>query len=295
MALSSLIRFGTSTWTYEGWQGQVYQKAYKKTNFARECLGEYCQYLYNGEPLFRTVGNDSTFYRPPTVNQLRHYLTQIPEDFQMCFKVWEELTIPTFSSHPRYGVKAGQANPRFLDAGLFKELVLSPYREAGFGSNTGPFLFEFQRHGMLARDFVDKLDNFFAQLPRDFSYAVEIRNSGMLGSLYRDMLAGHGVAHVYNHWSYMPAIAEQHRKMEAFTAPFIVLRLLTPLKMSYEAAKKRAEPYTKIVGELTDMRKEAVVLIKDAIGQNRKAYVLVNNRLEGNAPLTVQALVDHLD
>jgi len=29
-----------------------------------------------------------------------------------------------------------------------------------------------------------------------------------------------------------------------------VLRLLTPLKMSYDAAKKRAEPYTKIVEEL---------------------------------------------
>jgi hypothetical protein len=24
MALSPFIRFGTSTWTYEGWQGQVY-------------------------------------------------------------------------------------------------------------------------------------------------------------------------------------------------------------------------------------------------------------------------------
>ena len=67
MALSPLIRFGTSTWTYEGWQGQVYQKQYHKTTFARECLGEYCQYFYNdnGAPLFRTVGNDSTFYRPP--------------------------------------------------------------------------------------------------------------------------------------------------------------------------------------------------------------------------------------
>jgi hypothetical protein len=41
----------------------------------------------------------------------------------------------------------------------------------------------------------------------------------------------------------------------------VVLRLLTPLTMSYEAAKKRAEPYNKIVGELLDMRKEAVVLI----------------------------------
>ena len=269
-------------------------RPYKKTSFARECLGEYCQYLYNGEPLFRTVGNDSTFYRPPTSNQLRNYLKQIPEDFEMCCKVWEELTIHTFSSHPRYGTKAGQANPRFLDAGLFKEVVLAPYREAGFEPHTGPFLFEFQRHAIPARDFVAKLDTFFAQLPHDFSYAVEIRNAGMVGPLYRDMLAGHGVAHVYNHWSYMPSLAEQHQKMGSYTAPFTVQRLLTPLKMSYEAAKRRAEPYDKIVGELPDMRKEALVLIKDAIGQNRRAYVLVNNRLEGNAPLTVQALTDLL-
>jgi uncharacterized protein YecE (DUF72 family) len=292
VAISPLIRFGTSTWTYEGWQGQIYKREYKKTLFARECLGEYCQYLHNGQPLFRTVGNDSTFYRPPTANQLKNYLNQIPEDFQMCFKVWEELTIPSFSTHPRYGVKAGQANPRFLDASLFKDMVLAPYREANFGPHAGPFLFEFQRHGMLPSQFVGKLDTFFRQLPHDFSYAVEIRNAGMLGPLYRDTLASHGVAHVYNHWSFMPSLAEQHQKMDTFTAPFAVLRLLTPLKMSYEAAKKRAEPYNKIVGELPDMRKEAVVLIKNAIGHNRRAYVLVNNRLEGNAPLTVQALTD---
>jgi uncharacterized protein YecE (DUF72 family) len=294
VAISPLIRFGTSTWTYEGWQGQIYKREYKKTLFARECLGEYCQYLHNGEPLFRTVGNDSTFYRPPTANQLKNYLNQIPEDFQMCFKVWEELTIPTFSTQPRYGVKAGQPNPRFLDTSLFKDLVLTPYREANFGLHTGPFLFEFQRHGLLTSEFVGKLDTFFGQLPRDFSYAVEIRNAGVLGPLYRDMLASHGVAHVYNHWSFMPGLAEQHQKMEQFTAPFTVMRLLTPLKMSYEAAKKRAEPYTKIVGELPDMRNEAVVLIKNAIGHNRRAYVLVNNRLEGNAPSTVQALTDLL-
>lgn len=70
MSLLPLIRFGTSTWTYEGWQGQVYQGQYAKSTFARECLGEYCQYQYQDEPLFRTVGNDSTLYRPPTTNQL---------------------------------------------------------------------------------------------------------------------------------------------------------------------------------------------------------------------------------
>ena len=57
LSLSPLIRFGTSTWTYEGWQGQVYKRQYAKSTFAWECLGEYCQYEYQRESLFRTVGN----------------------------------------------------------------------------------------------------------------------------------------------------------------------------------------------------------------------------------------------
>ena len=240
------------------------------------------------------MGNDATFYRPPTANQLRHYLNQIPEDFEMCFKVWEEITIPTYAKQPRYGARAGQPNPRFLDAKLFNELVLTPYREARFEPHTGAFLFEFQRHGMMAEEFFMRLDDFFRQLPKDFQYAVEIRNPGLLGPEYHKMLEVYGVAHVYNHWSSMPTLAHQHSRMGSFTTPFTVLRLLTPLKMSYEAAKKRAEPYNKIVGELPEMRRETVELVNMALAENRRAYVLVNNRSEGNAPLTVQALSDML-
>ena len=40
------------------------------------------------------------------------------------------------------------------------------------------------------------------------------------------------------------------------------------------------------------MRREALILIREAVQHNRQAYVVVNNRLEGNAPLTVQALTD---
>jgi len=294
MPLSPLIRFGTSTWTYEGWQGQIYTRKYTKTAFTRECLGEFCQYLYRGQPLFRTVGNDATFYRPPSANQLTRYLTQIPEDFQMCFKVWEELTIPTYAKHARYGSRAGQVNPNFLNADAFTKLVLQPYRDAQFGPNTGPFLFEFQRHGMPAEEFIGKLDDFFDSVSAEFRYAVEIRNAGLLGPRYHDMLRAHGVAHVYNHWSYMPPLAEQHQRMKTMTAPFTVIRLLTPLKMTYEAAKKRAEPYDKIVGELPEMRKDTVSLIQEATAENRSTYVLVNNRAEGNAPLTIQALIDRL-
>jgi len=62
--------------------------------------------------------------------------------------------------------------------------------------------------------------------------------------------------------------------------------------MSYETAKKRADPYDKIVGELPEMRREMVELVKRAVTEGRRSYVLVNNRAEGNAPLTVQALTD---
>jgi hypothetical protein len=42
------------------------------------------------------------------------------------------------------------------------------------------------------------------------------------------------------------------------------------------------------------MRREAVQLVRQAIGAGRRAYVLANNRAEGNAPLTVEALAGML-
>jgi hypothetical protein len=151
----------------------------------------------------------------------------------------------------------------------------------------GPFIFEFQQHGLASQEFCTRLDRFLGEISRDFRYAVEIRNAGLLGLDYRQVLERHRVAHVYNHWSYMPSLFDQHQRMgERFTAPFTVLRLLTPLNMSYEIAKKRAAPYNRIVGIVPQMRQESSALIKQAAGENRLTYVLVNNRLEGNAPLT---------
>jgi len=70
MALSELIRFGTSTWTYDGWQVQVYKRTYPKRRFRQDSLAEYAQYTYQSEPLFRTVWIDHTFYGPPTAKML---------------------------------------------------------------------------------------------------------------------------------------------------------------------------------------------------------------------------------
>ena len=65
-------------------------------------------------------------------------------------------------------------------------------------------------------------------------------------------------------------------------------------KMSYEAAKERAESCIKIVEELPQISRVAVHLMRQAVIEGRRASVLVNNRSGGNGPLTVQALAKML-
>lgn len=286
------LRLGTSSWAYEGWQGLVYHRTYPKNRFSQDTLAEYATYAVNGAPLFRTVGIDHSFYRPAGVKQLAHYAEQVPENFRFCSKVWEEITIPAYANLPRYGVKAGKPNPRFLDADAFRDLVLEP-AQAGLGAKLGPLIFEFQRWGTGDPSFLDKLDHFLEQLPSGIPYATEVRSPALLGSRYRDILKSHQVAHVYNHWTAMPPIADQHQRLEqSFTAPHVVVRLLTPLGLKYEKAVERYKPYDRIVQPQLQMRQETVELTKQAVRESRSTYVLVNNRAEGCSPLTVQALVE---
>src|SRR5215217_7119636 len=212
MTLSPLIMFGTSTWAYEGWQGTVYMKEYPKGRFKKDCLAEYAAYQYNGAPLFRTVGLDQTFYRPPTDQQLEDYAAQLPAGFEMCSKVWERVTIPQFPNLPEYGAKAGLTNADFLSADIFLNEVLPPYQRS-FKDHTGPFIFEFQRTGIEPDEFLTRLDDFLGKLPTEFRYSVEIRNPALLTPDYRFLLQKHSVSHVYNHWTYMPGLMEQHTRL----------------------------------------------------------------------------------
>lgn len=289
MPLSPLVRLGTSTWTYEGWQGAVYRQSYAKGRFKQDCLAEYARYEHDGEPLFRTVGFDFTFYGPPASKQLAHYASLLPAGFQACAKVWEEITIPVYPAGPRYRGKAGP-NPRFLDAGYFIDQVLAPF-DRTFQAHTGPFIFEFQRTGLDPATFVPKLDAFLSRLPARYEYAVEVRNPAVLSPEYRAILAAHGVSHVYNYLYGMPALDQQHATLDTtFTAPFVLFRLLTPRDTTYQDAVKAYQPYDTLVRPLPDMRESTARIVMQAVQEHRRAYVLVNNRSEGHAPGTVKAL-----
>src|SRR5437764_14042636 len=163
------IKFGTSTWTYDGWAGDVYHRTYRGAQPARR-LEEYARY-----PLFRTVGIDSAYYEPPSEAALAAYARALPAGFLCVSKVWDRITARRFNQDPRWGNLAGERNPDFLNAALFKEAVLGPYRRA-FSDHAGPFVFEFQ--AMRGKDlpepagWAEELDAFLRELPRDFRYPV---------------------------------------------------------------------------------------------------------------------------
>src|SRR2546423_12565882 len=85
-AIPPEIRFGTSTWTYDGWFGDVYHRRYRGPQPASR-LEEYARY-----PLLRTVGIDSAFYDPPSEAELQSYARALPPGFPCVSKVWDRIT-----------------------------------------------------------------------------------------------------------------------------------------------------------------------------------------------------------
>ncbi|PYO99449.1 MAG: hypothetical protein DMD61_07080 [Gemmatimonadetes bacterium] len=283
------IRLGTSTWTYDGWAGEVYHRAYRGAQPARR-LEEYARY-----PLFRTVGIDSAFYDPPTEEVLAAYARALPPGFPCVSKVWDRITARRFNQDARWGNLVGQRNPDFLNADLFKEAVLGPYRRV-FSDHAGAFVFEFQ--AMRGKDLPEpaqwagELDEFLRQLPRDFRYAIELRNPELLSDVHGAVLARHGVAHVFNSWNEMPPIGEQLELPWTFPAGFTVVRALLRPGRAYADAVKLFEPYDRIRDPQPEVRQDLLHVVAEVMRRRLEALLLVNNRLEGNAPGTIRALVE---
>lgn len=286
------IKFGTSTWTYPGWKGLVYQNEYSsEQDFKNNCLKEYVKF-----PIFRSVGIDHSFYKPLSAKQVQMYLRMMSPRIRPCSKVWEQITIPQFPDHPRYGTKRGLINPNFLNLELFKDKVLSCFQQIDFIRSTGPFIFQFPTisSSLFSKEaFFEKLDVFLNELPTIFRYAIEVRNPDFLTTDYFSILNNHSCTHCFNHWNYMPTLKEQMKaaaKAGGLKANFFVARLLTPRNISYQIAVERFHPYSKLQQPNHEMRKDVVTLLKRVINRGGEAFVIVNNRAEGNSPMTINEI-----
>ena len=289
--IPSLVRFGTSTWNYPGWRGLVYHRDYGPKGAAARMLKEYAAF-----PLFGTVGIDSSYYGPPTEAVLRSYADNLPAGFPCISKVWSQLTIHTFTK-AQDREKAGKINPDFLNPDLFVEEIYQPYQRH-FAEHTGPFVFEFQTIAKSSRigpeGFASRLDEFFSALPRDAQYAVEVRNDEFLTPMYFAVLREHGVGHVLSSWTRMPPLGHQLDLPGSITAPFILARALLRPGRTYNEAVDAFAPYDRIREPNPKLRRDLARLVEEAVRLRIPAYLLVNNRAEGSAPLTIAAVAEML-
>jgi uncharacterized protein YecE (DUF72 family) len=288
------ILIGGSSWKYEGWLGQVYSRErylsrgrFSNKAFQAECLREYVE-------TFPIVCGDFAFYQFPSVEFWRKLFGQTPAHFQFAFKVPEQITCKVFPSHPRYGSQGGKDNPAFLDRAVLHEMFLRPLLP--HRTQTAVLIFEFGAFGKTSfaavDEFLDRLDPFLAALPPEFRYAVEIRNPDFLKPDYFACLRSRGVAHVYNAWSRMPELGRQMAMPGSATADFLVCRALLRHGRQYADAVASFAPYTEVRDPNPEARESMRAMIGRAREEKKFLFLFVNNRLEGNAPLTILSLVD---
>lgn len=287
---------GTSSWKYEGWLGQIYtperyhwRGRFSRKRFEEECLAEYAE-------TFPVVCGDFSFYQFPTAEFWAKLFRSAPPPLQFALKVPDEITVSRFPVHARYAHRAGVKNPNFLSLDLLKAEFLDllfPHRE-----RIAALIFEF---GTIAKSapadlagFVAALRKVLTALPESFRYAVEVRNPEFLERPYFSLLQDHNVAHVFNAWTRMPVISKQMRIEEAFTANFTLARALLRFGRKYEDAVKAFSPYREVEEPNHEVRQALRNLLVRAKERGEPTYIFVNNRLEGNAPGTIEAVIEDL-
>ena len=284
------VRWGTSTWTFDGWKNQIYFKKYKnKKEFNHASLEEYCNHS-----LFGVIGMDLFHYKMPTAEGLQEYAQHMPEHFPICAKVANEITTFRWPQVAGYGARAGSLNINFLNAELFLNEFVEPFLKV-FQQEDLVFIFELMTIPPKelpggVEEFAGILDSFLDQIPPDLHVAFEIRNKNFIDPVYFSILRKHGVSHCYNQWAYQHSIGKQLEVGEEFTADYAVIRALQPSGWNHSKSEKFFKPYDKPKLILPVVRNDIIEFIRRVLISQVYAYILVNNRLEGNAPITIREI-----
>ena len=282
------VRMGTSSWSFPGWSGIVWAGSYSRSRLAREGLAAYARH-----PLLRAVGLDRTYYRPLSARELAVYRDAVGPDFRFIVKAHEHLTVTRFPNHVRFGSRAGTQNPRFLDPAYAVEAVIAPLLE-GLGDRLGAIVFQFPPQSTAALGgaarVAERLHCFFDALPAGTRYAAEIRNADWLTPRYVAALQTAGAVHCASVHPRMPSVGEQVLIAGAAMEEMLICRWNLGHGLDYEAAKLRYAPFARLVAEDRPTRESLAALCTRQARRGLPAYVIVNNKAEGSAPLSVFAL-----
>ncbi len=293
-AYQPYLRIGTCSWKFDSWKGLLYDpaKIYKPDDY----LGDYARYL-------NSVEIDQWFWslfpggvKLPDLGTVKTYADGVPDDFVFTVKAPNSLTLTHYySKQPRkYTEYAGKTNKHFLNTELLERFL---ERLTVMENKLGPIMFQFEylnKKKMPNKEvFFDRFHEFMSKAPKDYQYAVEIRNPNYLSPAFFKFLEEHSLGFVYLEGYYMPPIAEVFDKFEPATADFCIIRLHGGDRLEIETTTGGL--WDRIVSPKPERLKAAAQIVRANRKRTITTFVNINNHFEGSAPVTVERFLDFLD
>lgn len=298
-ALPREIHLGGSSWSYPGWAGLVWDKAYAESLLSRHGLSAYAQ-----QPLHRGVSLDRGFYRPLSASQYERYAAQVPADFR--FTVKAPSLVADAQVRAEGSGRGQQLNPVFLDPTLALQEFVQPALE-GLGPKIGALVFQLSplTPQMLARmpEQLERLRRLLRALPDLRSatpegvIAVEVRDPEWLSPDFAAVLREAGATYCLGLHPKLPPLAQQLPLLRAlWPGPLVCRWNLNRLHgpYGYEDAGRKYGDFDRMLDPDPDTREALARVIRGTAGAGHKAYISISNHAEGCAPLSVRALAEAL-
>lgn len=288
------LYLGTSSWHFPGWQGWVWQDGHAQAELSRSGLAAYAQH-----PLLRTVSLDRAFYRPMEVASYRQLAQQVDDGFRFVVKA---PSVVTDAQTRASGTGAPLAeNPRFLDPTAALDLALRPALE-GLGFRLGVLVFQIsplparwlRQPAELLQRLAAVLAHLRPHLPAQTLLAVELRDAALLTPALCGVLREHGTRLCLGLHSRLPAIDQQLPAQRAMWPGDLVCRWNLQQGQRYAQARDAWAPFDRMQAPDTATRHALVRVLRGTLTAGHRAFVTINNKAEGCAPASVQALAQAL-
>jgi uncharacterized protein YecE (DUF72 family) len=163
MGAMSRVHIGTSGWHYDSWRGPFYPEHVPKKNWLA-CYAE----------TFRSAELNGVFYRTPTLDAVRDWYRQTPDDFVFAWKASKFIT--------HWKRLAGTSR---------NSLALMETRLRVLRHKAGPVLFQLPPRFSVDRD---RLASFLKLLRKKRHYAFEFRHSSWYADEILDLLRDHDIS-----------------------------------------------------------------------------------------------------
>lgn len=270
------IKLGTSSFSSEDWVGPFYPPGTKPAEFLS---------YYSAQ--FETVEVDSTYYAIPSTKVVDGWVEKTPESFLISAKFPRSIV---------HGGDAATPNP---------ELILKPertYKErdaflkviSRLGPRLGPLVLQFpyfSKKVFASREpFIERLEQFLSDLPKDFKYGVEIRNKTWLKADFADLCRKHHVALIMVDQAWMPHGDEIEKLFDPVTTDFAYIRLLGDRQQIEEVTTTWEK---EVIDRSESLERWSKLLVRLATRQI-PTLVYINNHYAGHAPATLRKLQELL-